>query len=142
MELARIARTSPRVLSVPLFICFTCFFRILLFDLFCVQKVNKFKVCWEMKMEYLRWNISHFCYISPFYWNTLIWIIIYTSFFQLIYFLRNNSMSQFHQFISKIFCNNYHSERISPSLIVRKPKVDFDSLNLKSAISHFFIWVL
>ena len=42
----------------------------------CVQKVNKDVQTWNIcdKIFY------HFCYISPFYWNTLIWTIIYASF--------------------------------------------------------------
>ena len=55
---------------------------------------------------------------------------------------RKNSIVQLFQCISKIFCNSYNLERMSPSLIVRKPKPYFVSLNFKSDISHFSVWVL
>ena len=67
---------------------------------------------------------------------------VYLCVFEFNHLLQNGSFDLFFQCISKIFCNNYNWERMSPSLIVRKPKPNFASLNLKSAISHFSVWVL
>ena len=59
-----------------------------------------------------------------------------------LFLLSKNFLDLLYQCISKIFCNNYKWESMSPSLIVRKPNLDLASLNLKSAISHFSVWVL
>ena len=85
----------------------------------CVQKVNKDVQTWNIcdKIFY------HFCYI---YHSIEIHLFepsfMQVFYFDLIYFLRKNSLKQFYQCISKVFCDNYNLERMSPSLIVRKPK--------------------